>query len=806
MKKGYSVRFTGLVQGVGFRPVVYQVARKMGLNGTVLNDSQGVLVNLWCDDVNLKMFIDSVKGGLPSIAHIERIITTEIQNDTQETNGFEIRSSVSGKVHTNILPDISTCSNCHDEFYDNLDRRYLYPLINCMHCGPRFSIISAIPYDRKNTSMASFKMCKNCEEEYQNINKRRFHAQPNACLQCGPQIQLFKEMNHDWEEIFFSKPNMPPSEMKTVFQMVTDALSKGKIVAIKGIGGYHLACDAYSDEACQKLRKRKRRPRKPFALMAGLLKVVSENIELSDLGVKLLKSPSAPIILGKKLSKTNKKNLSDFVAPKQKYLGFMLPYSQLHKMLFEDDDRILVMTSANTSHEPQCYKDSDAFDQLKSVADMILLSDRPILRRLDDSVIQVEDKQFQILRRARGFVPSPIQLPSGFEDSPAITGFGGHLKNTFCLLKDGKAFLSQHMGDLDNHKTKISYTEAINDFHILFEHEPKIYAVDLHPDYLSSKVASTLSLKNNTPILGVQHHHSHFCSCLADNQIELDTPPILGIILDGLGYAENGALWGGEFFWGDYCFFERLGALEARPLPGGEASMKEPWRNLFAQLLSLKKGSEDMEFVESWQNIPSIQKLKKKNLSLLKQAIKNNINCPLSSSAGRLFDAVSATLDICFDQNSYEAEAAILLEACTNEARLQQVDHEKSEYPFEQKIKQKSKDEQELIEISSVPMWNSLLNDIKNNVDKGLISARFHIGFVEALIKLVKKIRTKYKFDQVVLSGGVMQNQIISQKLVERIETSNLTPLTHKQVPANDGGISLGQVASVAAKSILGRN
>ncbi|MGA9378834.1 MAG: carbamoyltransferase HypF, partial [Phormidium sp.] len=547
-----EIRVRGTVQGVGFRPTVYRLAKLCNLRGEVCNDGEGVLIRVVGTAEAVETFIDRLQEECPPLAKIEAIARSPLPQPPDYTD-FTITQSISNKVKTSITPDAATCPQCKAEIFDPFSRWYRYPFTNCTHCGPRLSIVRAIPYDRRNTSMANFNMCADCAKEYADVTNRRFHAQPVACHFCGPKA---------WLERADGKPIV--SDM---FSMLDDVdavctlLQRGEIVAIKGIGGIHLACDATNETAVQKLRERKHRYHKAFALMARNLEIIEKYCVINELERELLESAVAPILLLK--LKDNQEEISKpiaaSVAPNIKSLGFMLPYTPLHHLILRRMERPIVLTSGNISDEPQCITNEVAKDKLSKIADYFLLHNRDIVNRVDDSVVKVVGNRPQILRRARGYAPAPIRLPSGFEQASPILAMGGELKNTFCLLREGEAIVSQHLGDLENVAALTAYRETLELYLHLFEHKPEAIALDLHPEYLSTKLGKELGIN---PVYSIQHHHAHIAACMAENGISLETKPILGIALDGLGYGEDGTLWGGEFLLADYRSYERLASFK----------------------------------------------------------------------------------------------------------------------------------------------------------------------------------------------------------------------------------------------------
>ncbi len=561
---GETIRIRGLVQGVGFRPHAWRLAADCGLAGEVWNDAEGVLVRVWGPAAARRSFRLRLRAEAPPLARIDALEVTALA-EAPPSHGFHILASHAGTVRTGVVPDAASCPACLAEVRDPADRRHRYAFANCTHCGPRLSIVEAIPYDRANTSMAAFTMCAACRAEYDDPADRRFHAQPNACPACGPRL---------WLESAGAAGADPIAAAQGL-------LAAGEIVAVKGIGGFHLAVDAGNAEAVQRLRARKRRYAKPFALMARDLAMVRRYCTVSDAEEALLESAAAPIVI---LAADGRQQVAAGVAPGQRTLGFMLPYTPLHHLLLEGLGRPIVLTSGNLSEEPQCTGNDEARAKLGALADHLLLHDRAIVSRLDDSVARVMDGAPRLLRRARGYAPAPLRLPAGLAGAPPLLAMGGELKSTFCLVQDGKAVLSQHLGDLEDAPTFADYRRSLDLYRRLLQHRPALIAVDRHPDYLSTKLGRQIAEEEGLPVVAVQHHHAHIAACLADNGVPLDAAPVLGIALDGLGHGEDGTIWGGEFLLADYRGFTRLAHLRPVPLPGGAQAIREPWRNTYAQI------------------------------------------------------------------------------------------------------------------------------------------------------------------------------------------------------------------------------
>ncbi|MGF1542504.1 MAG: carbamoyltransferase HypF [Pleurocapsa sp.] len=820
-----AIRVKGTVQGVGFRPTVYRLAKANQLRGEVSNDGQGVLIIVVGDRISIDNFIEQLQQEKPPLARITEIIRYKYQKKCEFAD-FTIAKSTNNQIRTEIAPDAATCPTCRAETFDPFSRWYRYPFTNCTHCGPRLSIIKHLPYDRPSTSMAEFEMCPDCQQDYDDPLNRRFHAQPTACHICGP---------HAWLERADGKPvNIQMDDVDVVASLI----QKGKIIAIKGLGGFHLACDATNEEVVSKLRTLKKRPDKPLALMARDIEIIDRYCYINSAEKEQLESPAAPIVL---LKQKNSSSLAPSIAPRQNYFGFMLPYTPLHHLIFKRLNIPIVLTSGNLADEPQCIDNQDAKKKLTGIADYFLFHNREIVNRVDDSVVRVvssgkistspqtwgargaklavnERTSFtstnliQILRRARGYAPAPINLPAGFENIPPILAMGSELKNTFCLLRDGQAILSQHIGDLENLAAWESYQHTLNVYLGLLEHQPSAIAIDLHPEYLASKLGKELTAANSLPLYSIQHHHAHIAACMVENGLPLDTPPILGIALDGLGYGEDGTFWGGEFLLADYHSYQRLGTFNPVAMLGGKQAIYQPWRNTYAHLEMAfgadrtspqpspgKRGGKKNIFLE-YEDLELVEFLRQKPGKLLNQMLKKGINSPLASSCGRLFDAVAAAIGICRESCSYEGQGAIALEALAEQWMLNHPE-EIAFYPFA--VENKKVEGSNLLYLEPRPMWRALLTDMQQGLPQPIIAAKFHRGLAKAIALMVRQIRSNYSeanIDRVVLTGGVFQNQILLLEVTRLLQEMELIVLTHSQVPPNDGGLSLGQVAIAACR------
>ena len=776
-----EIRVLGRVQGVGFRPTVWRYARELGLNGDVRNDAQGVLIRVTGNASAVRKLVARLEQEPPPLARIERIEQTRVFDTMPE--GFRIASTLSGETHTEITPDAAVCAECAKEVVNPFERRFRYPFANCTHCGPRFSILRDVPYDRAATAMAEFPLCVHCAAEYGEPAERRFNAEAIACHVCGPRARLIRL---DGRRISFDQHSMLDD-----VDAVCSLLQKGEIVAFKGLGGYQLACDATNAEVVRRLRERKHRPAKPFALMARDLDVVRRHCDVSEAEARLLRSPQAPIVLLK-----SRGALPDVVAPGLDILGMMLPTTPMHLLALRRMDQPVVMTSGNVADEPQLIDDAQAQTRLAAIADYALVHNRRIEVRLDDSVARIMDSVPRLLRRARGYAPESITLPPGFERAPDILAFGGELKATFCLVKDGKAILSQHQGDLESEAVFDDYRRNLSLYASLYDHAPVCLAADLHPDYLSSKLARSRAVENGLPLIEMQHHHAHIAACMAENGRALDAPPVLGIALDGLGWGRDGTIWGGEFLFADYRDAKRLATFKPVAMPGGAQASREPWRNLYAHL---KAEMGWAAFSMNFSELEVYDFLAAAPRATLDAMIASNINVPLASSCGRLFDAVAAALNICRARQDYEGEAAMRLEALVDEDELNADDSLAYPFPIPRLA------DNRLPYLEPLAMWNALLGDLILKTPGPVIAARFHKGLAKAIAAMVAKLASAedgIHFDTVALSGGCFQNRHLFEGVVRRLKGQRFKVLTHAAVPANDGGLALGQAAIAAAQEM----
>ena len=779
-----KIKITGVVQGVGFRPFVYGLATRLDLHGWVRNTSGGVEILVDGKTRNIQQFVKSLSIETPPLAKIDSLSLMEDTCSNIENQDFVIveSESVSG-AYQPISVDVAICPDCERELFDPKDRRYLYPFINCTNCGPRFTIIKDIPYDRPKTTMADFPMCDDCHTEYQDPRDRRFHAQPVACPECGPIVELRCYGTRCDEKTF----NISNIELRISAILKTrKLLREGYIVAIKGLGGFHLACDATNPEAVSELRRRKGRAGKPFALMAADMDVIKSICEVSQYESDLLTGHIKPVVL---LQRKPRKRSSEFilcedVAPKLDTLGVMLPYTPLHLLLLNQTDEVLrkepapfllVMTSGNLSEEPIAMDNEEALERLSPLADAFLLHNRDVHIRCDDSVVRVEGQTASnhrpptiYLRRSRGYAPYPIQLPFNIKPTLAV---GGELKNTFCLGRDQYAFISHHIGDMKNVETYESFEQGVKHLSHIFRVEPEILAYDLHPNYFTTQYAK----KMNFPKIAIQHHHAHIASCMADNG--LDDRRVIGLSFDGTGYGADGAIWGGEILLASYSDFERFTHLQYLPLPGGDSAIRYPWRIAVGYAHALGIDISDLPFLRTIDH---------KAIRIVKQQIEKGINTPLTSSMGRLFDAVASLIGIRNDV-TYEAQAAIEMEVLSK--------------PFVRSAKAYPYSIDGTIQVQE--LFKAIIQDVRKNEAAGMIGGRFHKTIAQIAIDICKQARAKMSLNEVALSGGVWQNQILLDLVINGLKEEGFVVYFHKQVPANDGGLALGQ--AVTANSVIAR-
>lgn len=755
MLAGLKISVSGIVQGVGFRPFVYGTATRFNLSGSVWNTSKGVEIELFGLQANLDQFLADLTGHPPVLARIDQIESYPIAY--QSLPDFSIKDSQAEEGQfLPVSPDMSICPDCLQELFDSKNRRYRYPFINCTNCGPRFSIIKNIPYDRPLTTMAEFKLCPACQAEYNDPLDRRFHAQPVACPDCGPRVQFIAQ-------------GQIIGKFEGAISSARQFLIDGKIIAIKGLGGYHLACDASNANAVQTLRERKKRSDRPFALMSFNSDAILKYCELNDTETAVLQSPQHPIVL---LPKKDDCPLPESNAPAQTHLGFMLPYTPLHYLLLEPDEgfpEVLVMTSGNLSDEPIAYEDEDARARLSEIADGFLVHNREIHMRVDDSVVRLVEQKPYFMRRSRGYAPDPIILNEPVSEMLAC---GAELKNTFCLSRDHYAFLSHHIGDLENYETLSSFENGIVHFQNLFRIKPKMIAADLHPEYLSTKYAIDRACKEELPLVQVQHHHAHLASCLADNHYPANQN-VIGLIFDGTGYGTDGNIWGGEVLVGSYGSVQRRFHLAEILLPGGDSAIRNPAKIALSQLFSAD--------IPWYEDIPPVLSFTSQELEILKTQLTNRINCPQTTSMGRLFDAVASLLGI-RQVATYEGQAAIELEnACDPD--------ENHAYSFGIKS--------DVIETAD--LFDHILLNLRMGISSNTIAARFHNGLAKMCLEVCQTIQSESGLQTVALSGGVWQNITLLNKTTALLRYNGFSVLQHHQVPANDGGIALGQLMVAAA-------
>lgn len=793
--KRLHIEVKGVVQGVGFRPFVYNLAQSLNLKGFVTNTSKGVTIEI--EGERVEEFMSKLQNNPPPLAKIYSMEKVELPPNNYKT--FEIIESIDEKGFTHVSEDVSICEDCLRELFTPSDRRYLYPFINCTNCGPRYTITMKVPYDRPNTTMAVFNMCPQCLNEYKDPSNRRFHAQPNACPVCGPQVRLFIKDGGVLKEI----DNPIPEAIRLI--------KEGKILALRGLGGFHLCCDAKNEEAVEDLRKRKKRSNKPFALMSPAVEVIENFCFVSEEERKILTSPMRPIVL---LRKKPQCNLPEALAPKNAYLGFMLPYTPLHYLLFyypeeeilrpcsaqAHNDSLthlqshfdaLVMTSGNISEEPIITKNEEAFEKLSNVADAFLIHNREIFMRVDDSVVRELEGRVYFIRRARGFAPKAIPLR---EELPEVLGAGADLKNTFTLIKSDYAIMSQHIGDMENLETIDFYEEVLNNLKTVYRTEPSAVGHDLHPMYFSTAWAKEYAEKRGIPAFALQHHYCHIASLMADHGLD----ELFGIAFDGTGYGTDGTIWGSEFLYCTVKDFQRLAHLKPVSLPGGENAIKECFRIALSLI--------DDAFGEDKDLIKKLPLYKVVSEEKIKQILKiNRVSqfSPLSSGMGRLFDGVSSLIGVCH-YNTHEAEAAIALES------LIEQDMEFSErdcYSFELV----NSNEREALVIEYKPMIKEIVRDFLQSETNPIchserkrgiscISWKFHNTIIKIILELTEYFKAKFGFDMVGLSGGVFQNAYLVKETIKVLRKLGIKPLYHISVPSNDACISLGQAYIVGKR------
>ena len=763
-KEAVEILVRGQVQGVGFRPFVYRQARRFGICGSVANNGDGVIIRAMAEKDALCAFMNALNNEAPPLAKIDCVESRPLKLRLKGGKFFILESEKGGDMFAHIAPDIATCPMCLHELSDPEDRRYRYPFINCTDCGPRYSIIESVPYDRERTSMKAFQMCDDCQNEYHNPGDRRFHAEPNACRRCGPGLGWHGK---DGAKIETDDP----------IREAAAVLKQGKIVAIKGLGGFHLAADASNEGAVARLRVRKRRPSKPLAVMSADLETARLICEIDALEAAALTSPRRPIVL---LKRRRDAGLVLNLAPGIREVGVMLPYTPLHHLIFTfpDAPKVIVLTSGNLGGEPIAKDNNEALIRLSGIADFFLIHDREIVNRLDDSVVRQIGGKIRVIRRSRGYAPAPVV----FDSTPSqMIALGGLLKNTFCLSKGRSAILSQHIGDLDTPETVDFFEETIGRLKAMFNIRPEAATCDLHPDYPGTRYAMGMGL----PVYAVQHHHAHAVSVMAEYGLK---GPCIAVILDGAGLGTDRTIWGGEVLIADLFEFRRLGRLGHLMLPGGDAAAREPWRMAMSAVFSAF-GQDGFERVA--HSFPSISSGKRDTLASM---LINRINTPLTSSCGRLFDAISALLGLCLTSD-YEGQAAMELE----DVSLGAIDEKRTMgYPID------IRKDDDIIVLDHSSMIRSVLRDIEDAVPPAMIGYSFHMWLVTGVYAVVKRLAEKTGIKEVVLGGGCMQNRIILEGLIKRLGETGLVVYAGESVPANDGGLSFGQLVIGGARHVSG--
>ncbi|MEO9528064.1 carbamoyltransferase HypF [Roseibium sp.] len=765
IRTGKLIRVSGLVQGVGFRPFVWQLAEELDLSGHVFNDGAGVLIEVHGSPEKLVSLLDKLRSRKPVLARIDAIDVADAAGNI-DPQTFRILESREGTIRTGVVPDAATCPECLADIRNPADRRYRYPFTNCTHCGPRLSILRHIPYDRASTSMAMFGMCAACRAEYDDPADRRFHAQPVACPVCGPRLWLEEAGGGEL-------PGDPVLH-------AAERLKAGVILAVKGLGGFQIAVDANNAEAVAELRRRKQRPGKPLALMARDLGQIRRFARVSGAESELLASPAAAIVLLEKSGEA----LAGGVAGAFDRLGFMLPNTPLHHLLMAELDGPIVLTSGNLSDNPQETDNAAARRNLSGIVDGFLMHDREVVNRLDDSVVRLDRAGPAILRRARGLAPAPVRLDASFETAPKVLAMGGELKSTFCLLDGANAILSQHIGDLQNAPTFADYKRLIDFYLDLHQFRPELIAVDCHPQFLSAGHGAQLARRYGAALVPVQHHHAHMAACLAEQGHGLSAAGrCFAVVLDGLGWGTDGTIWGGEVLAGGLSHADRVAHLPPVPLPGGAAAIREPWRNLVAHL----HAAFGPGYRAHLEGTGLAAALEEKQAAVLDQMIQRGVNAPMSSSAGRLFDAVAAATGLCFDRQSFEGEAGMRLESLARPMLAAE-----EGYPLALSGSGAT--------VAGVdPFWNALVADLRGGLPAAQISARFHLGLIDALASALAGAGAAAP-DTVALSGGVFQNVLLRDGVTARLTSDGLRVLNHTRVPVNDGGLALGQAVIAAVQ------
>ena len=769
-KKLYEIKIKGIVQGIGFRPFIYKLAQELNLKGWVKNSTEGVIIQVECDSQKLAIFTKRIKQEKPSQADIHHLEIKSLKSKGYQE--FIIKKSDSiNNINKSaiVLPDLNICSECLREIFDPKNRRYRYPFTNCTNCGPRYSIIKDLPYDRISTTMNKFQMCPECEQEYNNPLNRRFHAQPNACQKCGPHLELWNQKGN----CLFK---FDEALLKTA-----DLIKAGKIIAVKGLGGFHLIVDAANKSAIKKLRLLKNRPHKPFALMYPNLEQIKRDCLVSILEEEILLSPASPIVLLKRIKDKKDNFICEKVAPKNPYLGVMLPYTPLHHLLLAELNFPIIATSGNRNNEPICIDELEALTRLNSIADYFLVHNRPIFRPVDDSIVRVINNEIMILRRARGYAPLPVNFPDNNpENSQKILAVGGHLKNTIAINFNQQIFLSQHIGNLETPETLNCFENTINSLSNIYNFEPNLIVCDAHPDYYSTNYAQQLSnnKKSKIPVIQVQHHLAHIFSTIAEHNVQF---PLLGIAWDGTGYGLDNTIWGGEFFYITNNKITRIASFLPFPLLGGNKAISEPKRIALALLYQIFG-----EFKNLPSNLGIINSFSSTELKLFKTMLSKKLNSPLTSSVGRLFDGISALLGL-IDQVTFEGQVAMQLEFTINDLLTNET------YPFQWQYNSKY-----CSYIDWKPIIKNIIQDYLYQKKLSLIAAKFHLTLVEIIKTIVDKMEVK----NVILSGGCFQNKYLLENTINCLSREKITPYWSQKIPINDGGLALGQIVFCKRKII----
>ena len=812
MTEALDIEVHGIVQGVGFRPFVYNLAHTYGLTGWVLNATAGVFIHAEGEPQAIDSFVIEISEHSPTAARVDEILMHEAPLEGFEDFSIRYSDDAAAEATTLVSPDLATCDDCRRELFDPADRRFHYPFINCTNCGPRFTIIEGLPYDRPKTSMKRFDMCETCAAEYANPADRRFHAQPDACFECGPWISWRDAADVDKSNVIWGDTRERSDE---IIDMAVAALRRGEIAAIKGLGGFHLACDASNEKAIAELRRRKRREGKAFAVMMPNMAHILDYCEVNDAEERLLNGPQHPIVL---LKKKPGARFAPGLADALPELGVMLPYTPLQHLLLSAFGGPLVMTSGNIHDEPIQTDDDEAWEALHDVADVFLGNNRPILCRFDDSVVRVikvgsAGDAIQSVRRARGYAPLPVKIkrsekPEAAVENlqvaegsasgktpatlPAILACGPEQKNTFTLLRSEDAFVSQHIGDMENAATFDAWLDAKAHYEQLFDTKPQAIACDMHPEYLATKWAREASAKNGLPLVEVQHHHAHIAAVMAENDLD---EAVIGVAFDGTGYGADGCIWGGEVLLANRSDYERFANFAYVPMPGGAACIKRPLRMAYGLLW-------EFDLLDHPAAAFVTNELGQTEADLCAQMIERGLNTPMTSSVGRLFDAISALLGIC-TQPAYEGEAAILLEAAIDP----DYDSTQAGEPYQIGLIKNTADQNSTAHDTSVvlfdaePLVRDVLDDMAANVPRGIIAGKVHDAFVNAITLICQVANATYGISTVALAGGVFMNRYLVEHATAALEAIGFTVALNKELPPNDGSISYGQ-AAIAAKRL----